>query len=210
MSHRTHIRHFAELVSRGRTTRIKVVLYVRCSSRGQSCRGNRADQLACLREHLRGHPVLIIGAFEETASRSEMERRVLLDAIDFARKTGAVVVAESVDRFIRSELFNPMNNPSAQRTVIEFERLKHLAGKVKLATIHHPDTPWKEIRGCQSIRGQSAKRRKGGGGRTPGWRKRRKHRLQPKARWLHRKELSFREIARELGVSVRTAWMWTK
>jgi hypothetical protein len=40
--------------------------------------------------------------------------------------------------------------------------LKRMAGGAKLLTLHHPDAPWRKIRGLQSRGGQRSKNRKGG------------------------------------------------
>jgi hypothetical protein len=157
---------------------------------------------------VRHYGVPIVAEFRGLASGWRVARGRLSDAADYDRTSGTVVVAESTDRFIRSERFHTKKNPSAQPTTAEFEALKRVTKGVTLATIHHPDADWKEVRSGQAKRGQSTKGRKGGGDRKPGWRKRRKERLQPKARRLRRKGKSYRKIGKRLGVSVRTAWEW--
>jgi hypothetical protein len=83
-------------------------------------------------------------------------------AIRRAKKEGAIIVAESTDRFIRSKAFHTKNNPGAQPTQDEFLMLQRKADGVQLATILPPDTPWREVRGHQSRRGQNGKQRRGG------------------------------------------------
>lgn len=203
-----YIEHFEELVRRKVVKR--GVLYGRVAGRTQDYTGNLTGQMDWLRKWVRHYGIPIVAEFKDVGSGWKIDRGRLRGAASFDRRSGTVVVAESTDRFIRSEDYHSQKNPSAQPTIDEFEALKLVTQAAVLATILNPDTPWKEVRSHQSKRGQSAKGRKGDGGRKPGWRKRRRAKLQPEARRLRRKGLSYRKIGKRLRVSSRTAWEWAK
>ena len=187
-----------------------VVLYVRVSRRHQDC--HLEDQQADLtrKSERRGHDV--IGLFKETASGWADYRTMLQLAVLEADRAGAVVVAESVDRFIRHPEFNPKTNPEVLPTVFDFERLMADAANVKLATLHHSDTPWKVVRGFQSKRGQAGSGHRGGrpirGG--PGSKKRRRESKMPEALKHREAGMSYRKIGQQLNVAWSTIRDWIK
>jgi hypothetical protein len=153
------IAHLPDAVTAG----VPVVLYVRVSSRTQGKKRNLFSQLRTSRRQLETLGLKVVAMFRDIASGWQWEDRPgLRNAIQLAKKGGAIVVAESTDRFIRSEAFHTKNNPGAQPTQDEFRRLQRIADGVPLATILHPDTPWAEVRGHQSRRGQHGKQRRGG------------------------------------------------
>jgi hypothetical protein len=84
------------------------------------------------------------------------------ETIRLAREIGGVVIAESVDRFIRASHYWARHCPSAQPTEEELQALMDLADGVPLVTVLHPDTPWREVRSHQTRRGQRYRQRFGG------------------------------------------------
>jgi hypothetical protein len=91
-------------------------------------------------------------------SRVQDDRPLLEQAIEEARKLGALLVAPSRCRFIRSRGFDGRNETEAP-TIAEYKQLQRMAGDVPLATIYHPD---QSARSDQIKRGQQAKGHRGG------------------------------------------------
>ncbi len=87
-----------------------------------------------------------------------------------AEALGAVLVAESGDRYVRGrdfDLARPFD--TGIPTVADYARLFRFIGGRRPATILHPDAPPREVRGEQTKRGHEASGNKGG--RPPNGRK---------------------------------------
>jgi DNA invertase Pin-like site-specific DNA recombinase len=199
-----YIQHFDS-----RIVGILVVLYCRVSGRMQDHRGNLDDQEAADRRWLEDNGATVVAVYRDVASGWNADRPGLMAALEKAREVGAIVVARSTDRFIRSIDYTP-ENPQLQPTVEEYEKLRLATNGVTLATILPPDTPWQEIRGQQSKRGQEAKGQRGGRPQTkePGWKKRRQLANLPKLRWMVWLGISHRRIAGWLNVPRTTIQRW--
>ena len=141
---------------------LKVILLGRVSYRTQKHKGNLDNSLTWMRNYLSDYNVVIVKEDKMVQSGMDDDRLKLEVVAEMAREVGAVILTESPDRYIRSIDFNTKTNPDALPTVGEYEKLIALVGDVKLATILHPDTPWKEIRSHQTKRGQEAKGKSGG------------------------------------------------
>ncbi len=187
-----------------------VVPYGRVSRRQQQRKGKLNHQIADLTSELerRGHDVT--DGFKETASGWADDRTTLQLAILEAERVGAVVMAESADRFIRHPEFNPKTNPDILPTVYEFERLMIEAANVQLATLHHPDTHWKIVRSLQTKRGQRGSGHRGGRPAERFPKKARRLVKKPKAIALRKQGFSYRRIGRDLGVAWSTIRNWTE
>jgi hypothetical protein len=200
-----HIRYAKEL-SRERPGQ-KAILCVRVSSKNQERNDNRADQEANLRSEAEKLGFEVIDVLLLTKRGSDEERTRLELTVERARRIGAILLAESPDRFIRSWWFSVKRNPSAQPTIVEWDRFLTLIGNVTLATIVHPDLGWRAIRGYQTNRGVAAK-----GGKPsnpkPGAKKERRERLLHYARELRNERLSLRKIGAAIDVPWSTIRDW--
>ena len=134
------------------------------------------------------------------------DRLVLEVAAELAHKEGAVIVAESPDRFIRSIDFHTKTNPGALPTVAEYEKLMEVVGDVTLATVLPPDAPWKKVRGYQSRRGQIAK------GSKPGRPKKTRYKRRDESEISRAREMkgehSIGKIAKAVGRAKSTVQYW--
>lgn len=195
---------------------LAVVLYLRVSSGAQDHCGNLDTYEWKLRRACRKLSIRVVVVFRDVISGWVLDenRDRLIAAVDYARQheaeTGVhtAVLAPCTDRFIRNRLYDCKRNPNVTPTEAEFRQLKALAGGVTLLTYLHPDMPLREVKRRQTRWGQQYKNRKGGGDRKPGWRNRRKAKWQSEARGLYQTLQSYREVAKRLGVSLRTAWKW--
>lgn len=157
---------------------MKVVLYLRDSTRAQGHKKNLDTYEKVLRKKLKKLNVPVIGCYREISSGWVLngDRERLVIAARKARKYGAVILAPSTDRFLRSRSFNTQTNPDVLPTEGEFEELKKLTCGVPLVTLLHPDMPPMEVRGYQTRWGQKAKGNKGGRPKInkPGYKKQRR------------------------------------
>ena len=128
---------------------LAAVLYGRVSSGPQESSGNLLSQMWRLRRKCRKLGIQIVSEFEETCSGWVLdgERDQLIAAVKCAKeheaKTGVhtVVLAVSVDRFLRSKSFNSQVRPNARPTDAEFRKLRELTGGVPLLTLLRPNMP---------------------------------------------------------------------
>lgn len=193
-----HFEHFKKSTYKGQ----KVILYCRVSAGDQE--DNLDGQELRLRRYLESFEVKIIGIFREVISGYVRNCGRLKTAAKEAKKTGAVILAESTDRFVRNIDYNSKTNPNAQPTVEEFEYIKYITKDVILATALHPDLPWKKVRKYQTIRGQKTK-----GGRHPkGWRKRRKKKFYKTVIRMRKEGQSLGHISKKLKLTKSLVQYW--
>jgi DNA invertase Pin-like site-specific DNA recombinase len=191
----------------------EVILYCRCSASAQGANGNLDDQIAACRGELERLGLDVIAAFGEISSGwliDMFERDQFVAACRLAAKRKTIVVAESVDRFLRHSGFNTHERKDAIPTAAEFEKLQQLAGDVTLATLLHPDTPPSRIRSHQRKRGQAIKGRCGGRPKKqrPYAKWRRRQELMPLIRSLRASGLSMRQVAASTDVPHSTVRRW--
>lgn len=202
-----YIHHFAEYARSHLWP--KVMLYLRVSTREQYRKGNFDDQGAWCRKVLKGFgAVLVRMPYEEYVSGvcGKVDRWGLRYAAEWARKLGAVLVAESTDRLIRNALWTT-ENPDAWPTEDEFEDLFLITKGVPLATLLPPDMPWKEVRAHQSNRKAKLTPPML---RTPGYKKASRIINQPKAIEMAADGMSLRQICAQLNVPLPTVHRWIK
>jgi DNA invertase Pin-like site-specific DNA recombinase len=191
----------------------EVILYCRCSASAQGANGNLDDQIAACRGELERLGLSVIEEFGEISSGwliDTFERERFVAACTLARRRDAIVVAESVDRFLRNVRFNTHERKDATPTIAEFEKLQDLADGVPLATILHPDTPPSQIRSHQRKRGQAIKGRCGGRPKKqrPYAKWRRRYKLLPTVLEMHRDGHSLGQIAKATEVARSTVQLW--
>lgn len=181
-----------------------VVLYLRVSGRGQ--REHLEHQEKNLMGHLTKRGFKVVTVVKEIVPGWAETRIGLERAAVIAKDEGAVVVAESGCRFLRSSSFKRDKNgkrrinQNASPTIYEMKGLMGLVDGARLATLLPPDTHWTQVRGEQSKRGQAGTGHKGGRGhRSPGWTKK-------------RRELTLAEVLelREDGLSLRKIGQWVR
>jgi hypothetical protein len=163
-----------------------------------------------LRRVAERYQLRVIDAFRRIESGQDLFGGTMLEAIEFARKHGAVLLAETVDRFLRHPHFHPVCNPDAQATEEQLAELAALADGVTLATALDPDATPTEVRAYRSKRGQWAKDNRGGRPKKkrPGYKKARREALRQTVIELDRDGLAQREIARRTGVPRSTVQNW--
>jgi DNA invertase Pin-like site-specific DNA recombinase len=190
-----------------------VVLYLRESGRGQE--ENLKGQEDHVTWELERRGFEVVAVFKETVPGWAENRIGLERAALKAKEVGAVVVAESGCRFLRSFSFKRDRkgkvriDQKALPNVLEMDRVIALVDGAQLATLLPVDTHWKTVRGAQSKRGQIAAGNRGGRpGREPGWKNRRRESKMLLVLRLRRGGLSYRKIGVISGVPWSTVRDW--
>jgi hypothetical protein len=117
----------------------KVILYGRDSTPQQVKRGNVDDQIAGLRAYVSHFEVEVVGTFtDDTKGWRIKSRPGLLKAFALARKTGAVILAESTSRFVRAKGWDPKDKKTWSLRP-DYRRFARIAGGVLCATKLHPN-----------------------------------------------------------------------
>jgi DNA invertase Pin-like site-specific DNA recombinase len=202
------VRWLPEIAQKG----MPVVLYVRVSGWEQNRRLNLRDQKRQMRRELRKMGVRVIDVFKEVCSGYIAKlgpKAVRVRAARFANFHGAIVVAESVSRLLRSSDYSK-ENQNVRPGRREWEALLDWMFDVPLATLEQPEiTPGQE-RSAQTRRGLLEKGATPGRpcARAPGYKKRRRERLFDRIRELRERGLSLREIHRKTGVPLSTFRAW--
>ncbi len=183
-------------------TCLRVVIFCRVSRREQDRTGNLQKQIAWVRAWLWTHNVVVLAVVWDVASGWKEERVEFKRAVQLAKKCGAVVVAESMDRFIRSRKFNTKTARDAWPTEHEFASLKEDADGVTLATIFHPNEKWEVVHRHQTIRGYGLRC-------VAGEKKFRRQAKFAQVIWLWVAwGFTYREIQDEVGICFSTVRDW--
>lgn len=193
-----YVMTFEELKQSG----CSVVIYPRVSSRTQKRKRKLKSQEDSLRLQLRRAGIHVLAAFRECGSGwdDDLERRAA--AAEYAARYGAILVVDSVDRLLRSRLFRHNDKEPKLPTDYEFQALFERLGNVRIASIVHPNTPWKEVRKHQIHRGYGVHC-------EPGEKKARREKLKATVLWMHHKwKHSLGEIAADTGVAKSTIEDW--
>ena len=195
-------------------TELAAVLDVRVSGAKQFRNGNSAHQLASLERRVPcigakyGITINIVDTIDEGNISAwklwASGRPGLAKAAKLARKEGAVLVALNTSRLVR----NRHHQRGVMPTVADFEDLMAMVGKVRLATVFHPDQH--EDRGDDTIRGFNAKGAKPGRPKMtqPGDKRRRRMQFKLAVIRLFKQGLGNREISRQLGLPEKTVRDW--
>jgi hypothetical protein len=194
--------------------------YMRESTYEQKKSNNLQRRLRGLRVSLRNRGTLWEACFSEVAcGRFFHDRPALRKAIMMARYLQkknpdkvVAVVTDARNRFVRGRHYNGTmeTDPPSDR---QMRKLHRLAGRVVLATILPPDTPFGEVRSYETTVGSRAGGPKPGRPKTPplnepGYMKKRRKELLPKAFKLHQEGLSLRQIADLIPVARSTLGTW--
>lgn len=206
-----YVHHLEELVKE--KPRLEVVLVCRVSGREQHRRKHLRDQRASLRRNVEALGARVVREFSAVASGWDDDWLVVESAAAWARRHGAVLMAESTCRYLRNREYSSTECPWVLPTRDEWEKFLAITRGVKLATLLHPDAHWKDVRSYQSKRGMIEKESKRGRPRKrrPGELSERREALLPeviklRCKWL----VSYRNIGAALNVPWRTVKDWLR
>ena len=188
----------------------RVVIYCRVSGRDQERSQNLSDQGENLKNESKQRGFVVVEIISEVASGWKEDRDGLLRAVEIAREKKAIVVAESVTRFIRSRDYNSVTNWNAKPTVADYNRLQLETDGVELATLINPDATPEEIRSYETKRGKKSKGNPGGRPKkcSPGYKKRERQMYLPKVLELYKQNKNIAAIARSVNLKYDTVYSW--
>ena len=163
-----------------------MVIYYRVSASDQERKKILNEQVKNLIREVEQSGFTTIRTFREVGAGWQEYRDVLMYAAEHALANDAVLVAESVTRFIRSKDFNSQINWKVPPTVAKYRRLQRDTQGVKLATVVAPDATPEEIRSYETKRVQKAKGKPGGRPKKQAGRgdPERKEMMLPKVKWM--------------------------
>lgn len=188
----------------------RYIVCCRVSNREQ--KANLVDQRLNLHRVISGGGGIVDRVIEHVGSGWDCGW--LVEAALLARRTGAILVAESTDRFVRNLYFHSQCRPQLQATDQELQDLQLGTLGVRLMTWLSPNMPLSEVRRHQTRRGQQYKGRRGGRpASAAGHKKRRFARKLPVVQfyaWLAEPKTPrpIRWIAHQSGVPVETTRRW--
>lgn len=188
------------------------MLVRRVSTQQQNKTQNLADQESNLWEQVTSRGGIAVtldcGEFEG----SGYDPYWISDLARIAKATGATLLAESTDRFVRNVHFHPKKFPQLRATDAELKELIRCTFGVPLMSWLDPDMPLSKVKSFQTKRGQRAKGRKGGRPRNqlPGYKKARKDAKLKKVLFYDWIGASLRGIEKRTGVPFKTAQRWIK
>lgn len=182
-----------------------IIICCRVSERVQYSRGNHVDQAEALTAAVNAAGGRAVPS--EPHKGSGTDPGWLTPAVALAQRLGARLLAETTDRFIRSQWYHSEWYPDAQASEHDLRWLAFWLEGVEAMTLLHPDASSEEVRSYQIRRGHKAKGNKGG---RPAKAKREKNRK----RWfrtvfaMKREGVSYRKIAAATGVPWKTCHNW--
>ena len=181
----------------------KFIVCARASSGPQDAKNNTADQLAWLQQTVAERGGEVIRVVQHVGSGTDP--LWLRQAAEQALTDGAILLAESTDRFIRHPAYHSKLNPNAQAGRREFTKLRRATMGAKLMTYLHPDASPGKVRAQQTRRGQWAKGKRGG---RPIAKKCVRELKLPQALKLRAGGASLGMIAKELDMAKSTIQGW--
>jgi len=209
-----YIHHFPDLLKKN--PNLHVIVKIRTSSKSRNPEEklerqerNILQKLSDLiydKEILGTFPEIGQGWFEDGELQGD-EREMLRQAVKYAKireknygKGNVVILAESSCRFLRNKNYHRSKNIDLLPTEEEFEKLMEIADGIPLTTILHPDLPPREVRRHQSKNTRNKK--------APGYKKKKRLDLLPKASKLFREGMTLREMSRNLKIPLTTIFRW--
>jgi len=188
----------------------RVVLCCRVSGRVQNHNGNLRDQERGLREIVKCSRGKVVEVVHDIGPGWDLTW--LCDAAARAQKHGAILLAETTDRFIRPREYHSAKRPDARPSKVDFKALRNTVAGVRLMTALHPDAPAAEARCYHTKRGQQAKGREGG--RPPkklaGHMRARREQLLPLVLELRGRGLGYGRIGWWVDLPRSTVQGWVK
>ena len=138
----------------------EIFLWLRVSGRTQKKRKNHADAEKSLRQEietrLANRRCRIVEVFRHTGSGIGQSEKFCA-VIKKALAQGAVLLAESTDRYVRHPDYHSKERPNLQAGPEELRALSAAAGGVSLFTLLDPDASPAEVRSYQRRRRQCYK-----------------------------------------------------
>ncbi len=188
----------------------RVVIYCRVSASDQERSQNLSDQGKNLERELEKLGFNVIESLGEVGAGWKGDRERLALAAKIAREKKAIVVAESVTRFIRSRDYNSVTNWNAKPTVADYNRLQLETDGVELATLINPDATPEEIRSYETKRGKKSKGNPGGRPKKcdPGYKKRERQMYLPIVLERYKQNKNIAAIARSVNLKYDTVYSW--
>jgi hypothetical protein len=174
----------------------KVIIVCRESTWSQELGGNLRDQERKMLHEARSRGLKVVGIDSHVGPGWHLCH--LYGAMIDAEDRGAVLLAETVDRFIRPRHYHSANNPNAVPTMADMEDLARYAQGVKLYTIEHPDATPGQNRSAQTKRGQGPHGKDNRGGRPVRGREEFRLKWEPLAKELQEEGMVLRSIAEEI------------
>lgn len=175
----------------------KFILCCRVSSRQQKYNENAEDQAKYLRWLTKDTGIIILDTIIHVGPGTNPEW--LREPAKLARKKHANLLAETLDRYIRSSKYHSKHNPDAQATKKDICRLLKVTRNMTLMTYLHPHAAPKEVRSFQRKRGrwaENSRKRKRGKNLT-------KQQIRRVLK-LRKDGLSYRQIGQKLGMTHST------
>jgi hypothetical protein len=211
-----YIGYLPDLIERGEVK--SITLYGRVSTDVQVRNGSLSDQMRKFKELVQPYAkspyrIPVVARYGGPESGKQYERSKLRRAVAMARRENAVVVADTTDRLIRAEDYDPHDRETwkCRPTDAEYRRFIEANSGVVFATIgKRPDAGPRRTRGYQTKRGHEAKGNKGGRPKKLS-RAERKELLLPKVMQLRQDTgRGCCWIAEQVGLSSKTVWEWLK
>lgn len=183
---------------------MRVLIYIRESTRAQDHNKNLDTYEKVLRRRLKKLNIPVVGCYREVSSGWILDfdkRGALVNATEDAIKHKAIILAPSADRFLRNKDFHTKHAPNVLPTEAEFKELEKLTCGVPLVTLLHPDMPPKKVRRHQTRWGQQVKGNSGGRPKInkPGYKKKRRLEQLPGVLRRRRKGKSLEDISKATG-----------
>ena len=120
----------------------------------KSCRSRRESlprQAQNLRSAAQERGLVVVDVVEHTGPGWSCHW--LQHAAKIAKAHEAVLIAESPNRFVRSDHYHSVTNPTAQASALELEQLKMWTRGVPMYTVLHPDATFEQERSYETRRG---------------------------------------------------------
>lgn len=130
-----------------------VVLWARESTRQQDAAGHLNWQRTLYRNKLREMGFTFLRSYCEIGSGWRRYRPTLVEACSHARRNGAVLATEAVNRLLRPDRYHSVYNVDADYEYDELEWITNITKGLTVATFFHPDMPEREVHGHQIQRG---------------------------------------------------------
>jgi hypothetical protein len=137
--------------------------------------------------------------------RKPVRRYDLEELAYYARKYDAAIFAEDITRFIRPSKYTK-ENQWIQLEERELQRLEEITRSAILVTKADPLTPFKDLRKSQITKSMSAANKL----KPKKYKIKLKDKLISKVLILHSKDISNRQISKELGIHRNTINKWIK
>jgi len=193
-----------------------VWLVCRVSEHVQRRNKNDDGQATFLRKEVKQRGGVVVGVTKITISG--FHPYWLAKAAALAKQHGAILLAETTDRYVRHPFYHSAAWPSAQARHTDLDVLAYYADGADLMTFLDPEATPREVRSQQSKRGQWAKDNKGGRPAKentnptshPGCLKQRRVDNYEIVRQLKQDGVSVPEIMKTTGVKRDAVYRWLR